>query len=198
MATVNKIKRQVFHIAELCAGVGYGKSASPFHWGSTGASLEKLFFGGSSKVHFSALHWVTRERNFSHKDDTFIHPHYKFCINCRWLIVLNCEPNESENKYNGLIVPLETIMFSVRSQQLYANLTAILASHQGFWRTLYITEETLITYINKSLKVSALFYLLFVECLSWVIVVTVFGIILHSFNDLEWLSNKRKNKETRL
>lgn len=61
---VDKIKRQVFHIAELCTGVGYGKSASPFHWGSTGASLEKLFFGGSWKVHFSALHLSDKGKKF--------------------------------------------------------------------------------------------------------------------------------------
>ena len=44
VATVDKIKRQVFHIAELCTGVGYGKSASPFLWGEggTGASSGKI------------------------------------------------------------------------------------------------------------------------------------------------------------
>ena len=58
------------------------------------------------------------------------------------------------------MVPLETIMFSVSSRQLCANLTAILPSHQDFWRTLYITEEKLLTLTNASKSL-----LFFIFCL---------------------------------
>lgn len=52
VATVDKIKRQVFHIAELCKGLGYGKSVSPFLWGGTGASSGKIVIWGFLKSAF--------------------------------------------------------------------------------------------------------------------------------------------------